>query len=326
MNWDLLSLLIQLVNTDKLNVSRQQIEAGFVPGKQGTVEKNAIFNVIGSIIKQKGHPSIGLNVGKLINPNSFHGLGYLFMTARDLMQACERICEFPLFFHNIVDIRTKTTNDKFLFYVDNQAKNSLVQAVINEATLGIIYQYTNWLNQHKIHVNRVNLKSAPLSGDEKYLKHFDQRPNFNSTENAIEFSHVDAKAPLISSEPEYHHALYSKLKEKHDSMSHGLIARARQFIRESLSNGFISRHVLAKKLSISEKTLERRLGQHNCSYRELIDTIRLELAQKYLLNSNYSIEDIARKLGYSDRNTFSKAYKKWTGTTPRSGLHLKNLA
>ncbi|WP_144394363.1 AraC family transcriptional regulator [Pleionea sediminis] len=319
MNWDLLSLLKQLVKDRRLAVSHEELDDTFNALSPASPKQKAIYSIIGRIIQTSGQAEIGMSVGKYINPNSFHGLGYLFMTADNLVMACERICEFPLFFQSLVSISTHMNSDNLEFRVENNANCTMTNAIINEATLGIIYQYTNWLSREVISDCDIELVHGPISGNATYEKYFNAEPKFKAQCNQLRFPLKTALSPLLTSEPEYHCALYSKLKQKHEQMSQSFLARTQNAIRNGLKLGRISRQRVASELSLSEKTLERRLNQYNYSYRELIDTIRLELAQKYLSQTQYSIDDIARNLGYCDRSTFSKAYKKWTGVTP--GFH-----
>ena len=42
-----------------------------------------------------------------------------------------------------------------------------------------------------------------------------------------------------------------------------------------------------------------------------------EKAKEKLLNSNYAIQQIANITGYTDAFTFSKAFKRYTGLSPK---------
>ena len=63
---------------------------------------------------------------------------------------------------------------------------------------------------------------------------------------------------------------------------------------------------------MSSKTLERRLGERNASYRELVDDIRRDLAKHYLANTALRLHQIAYALGYSEPGPLVRAFKRWT--------------
>ena len=72
---------------------------------------------------------------------------------------------------------------------------------------------------------------------------------------------------------------------------------------------------------MSSKTLERRLGERNASYRELVDDIRCDLAKHYLANTDLRLHQIAYALGYSEPGPLVRAFKRWTDQTPMQYRH-----
>jgi len=74
---------------------------------------------------------------------------------------------------------------------------------------------------------------------------------------------------------------------------------------------------LAATLSVSERTMNRRLGESNLSYRILLDQVKYQHARE-LLQTRMSIEQIAFSLGYSEMAAFTHAFTRWSGTSPSS--------
>jgi len=68
----------------------------------------------------------------------------------------------------------------------------------------------------------------------------------------------------------------------------------------------------------SERTLRRRLSEHDTSYLSLLDELRAALARKLLQEPALTIDDVAQRLGFSDTSSFFHAFKRWTGSTPSS--------
>lgn len=73
---------------------------------------------------------------------------------------------------------------------------------------------------------------------------------------------------------------------------------------------------MASKLTISARTLRRRLKAEGTSYRDIKIQMQLDLAQSYLSDTALSIADIANLVNYYDTATFSRAFKLKTGSTP----------
>lgn len=75
---------------------------------------------------------------------------------------------------------------------------------------------------------------------------------------------------------------------------------------------------MAGQLSMTTRTLRRQLSKLGTSYQELLDEVRKQRAIQYLEDRQHSIADIAFRLGYSDEANFRKAFKRWTGSSPRN--------
>ncbi len=73
---------------------------------------------------------------------------------------------------------------------------------------------------------------------------------------------------------------------------------------------------IAKEMSISVRTLQNRLKSEGKVFSELLQETREQLAKK-CSRENYTVEDITFLLGFSEPSVFRKAFKKWTGSTPK---------
>ena len=97
--------------------------------------------------------------------------------------------------------------------------------------------------------------------------------------------------------------------------STSFIERVSYVIKENLLNGITSEDV-AKSLNMSKRTFERRLSEHQLSYRKIIDKVRADMSIDYLFRKNYGVTEISYMLGYKEPNSFLRAFKRWHGTSP----------
>ncbi|MVU81779.1 helix-turn-helix domain-containing protein [Nocardia sp. ET3-3] len=73
---------------------------------------------------------------------------------------------------------------------------------------------------------------------------------------------------------------------------------------------------VAKRLGVSERTLQRRLADHRTTWRVELETVRRDLAIALLRNGSDSIQSIALQLGYRDHRVLARAFRRWTGQSP----------
>jgi AraC-like DNA-binding protein len=74
---------------------------------------------------------------------------------------------------------------------------------------------------------------------------------------------------------------------------------------------------VAQQLGMSGRTLQRRLEEEGTSFAELLDELRRGTAQAYLADPQVSIGEVSYLLGFSEQSAFQRAFKRWTGLTPR---------
>jgi AraC-like DNA-binding protein len=80
--------------------------------------------------------------------------------------------------------------------------------------------------------------------------------------------------------------------------------------------GYPDQESLATQLHMSGRTLKRKLQQHGLSFQALLDEARRRDAILLLQNIALSIEEVATRVGYTDRANFTRAFRKWTGLPP----------
>lgn len=97
--------------------------------------------------------------------------------------------------------------------------------------------------------------------------------------------------------------------EVDDSMS----ARVRSALTELLPGGMSFVDDVAEKLGLSKRTLQRKLAEENTSFQKQLNNTREILAIHYINNTDMSTNDIAYLLGYSELNSFLRAFSIWTG-------------
>jgi AraC-like DNA-binding protein len=87
-------------------------------------------------------------------------------------------------------------------------------------------------------------------------------------------------------------------------------------ILQGLSSGDHSLERAAKSLSVSGRTLRRRLLEEGVVFRRVLDEVRCDLAKRHLEERRLTLGEIAFVLGYSDAAPFHRAFRRWTHMTP----------
>jgi len=90
-----------------------------------------------------------------------------------------------------------------------------------------------------------------------------------------------------------------------------------QRIEPMLERGPARIQDVARALGCSRQTLYRRLKQEGVTFAELLDGLRRRLGLLYVRERGMPVKEAAYRLGFSEPAAFSRAYKRWTGSSPR---------
>lgn len=80
---------------------------------------------------------------------------------------------------------------------------------------------------------------------------------------------------------------------------------------------------IAATLGLSRRTLARRLKDEGTTFEAVLDGLRHKLAVSYLKGKKVSVNETAYLVGFSEPAAFSRAYKRWTGESPKAARRLK---
>jgi AraC-like DNA-binding protein len=94
--------------------------------------------------------------------------------------------------------------------------------------------------------------------------------------------------------------------------------RVERLLMPRLKDGDVSMKTIASKLGVSRQTLFRKLKSEGVTFEKVLDELRYKLALHYLSGKKMSVNQTSYLVGFSDPAAFSRAFKRWTGSSPRT--------
>ena len=139
---------------------------------------------------------------------------------------------------------------------------------------------------------------------------------FDAPEYALCFSSAWLERPVAQADPMLRRVLQKEMESIETRHEADFPEQVRSVLRSALLTGHARSDKLAALFSMHSSTLARRLERHGIGFRELVDECRFEVAREMLAHSASDISQIAEMLDYADATAFTRAFKRWSGTTP----------
>ncbi|MCH9681332.1 MAG: AraC family transcriptional regulator [Deltaproteobacteria bacterium] len=134
----------------------------------------------------------------------------------------------------------------------------------------------------------------------------------------VTFSERDANARFLTSSGAMWQIFEPRLRQRLADLEGDATyqERTRAILLEGLPSGEFAVDVVARRLAVSPRTLQRRLREEGTSFKDVVGETRESLARHYLRRSELGFAEIAYLLGFEEPNSFFRAFHRWTGTTP----------
>ncbi len=291
-----------------------------MPGDETFITGQQQLTIIANGQRLMNTPVFGLHLGEQLQPSAHGPLGYLALSSPDLVSSLQSLRDFlpvrlPIASFEI----SQDQNCLSCTYRINLAASEDVRRAMCECFILVIQSLVEAVIGRKVCEAITEFDYDAPDYHRDYATYIHSPYRFSSMRTAYTLpaalTHTanvcgDTHAYAVAQD------LCSKLLRQTPHTARSMSNRIRTLLLTQ-PQGSISEEEVARALFVSKRTLARRLDGENTRYREIKDQVLLELAQRYLGESRQSVESIAGLLGYHDSAAFRKAFKRWTGMTPR---------
>jgi AraC-like DNA-binding protein len=267
---------------------------------------------------QYGGSALGLRAGANVPFGAYGVLDYLALTATTLGEGFRLLVLYwPLVGTGKRVEIAKGPGGCHQFRFTAHAGLSEPGLHCRDYSLAVITKHV--LAQSGLRPTAVELAGPALGPVEEYAEVLGVPPSFDHLQTALVFSDREWYAELPGSDPplvltlEEHAAnLVRRLPRKH-----GMVGLVQREMAARLSDRAVNLHAIARSLGTSERSLQRHVSLEGYTFEGLHDVARREAASELLKDPSLSIAEIAYLVGYSTPAAFHRAFKRWTGSTPR---------
>lgn len=271
--------------------------------------------LLASCAQRTGLPDIGLRIGAEARLESLGVLGAYMQNSPDVRTALEGLVTF----RHLADRGGQPTfrADDATATLGYAVTQSGVAApeLIADAALMLGCNLLRALCGPEFTCSGILLQRAQPADPAPYRRAFGRHLRFDATENAIVFPAHWLDRPLPNANESMRRLLEQQMREA-DSAPRSGVEHMRRVLRMLVHAGEATEERLAHVFAMHRRTINRRLRAEGTTFRRLVDEVRFEVARHLLETTELSVVHIAGTLSYADASAFTRAFRRWSQTTP----------
>ncbi|MBL0142357.1 MAG: AraC family transcriptional regulator [Betaproteobacteria bacterium] len=272
--------------------------------------------ILGRCVERTGCAHFGLLVGQRAGLSALGAFGFLMQSAPDVRTALKGLVE-----HLRVQDRgaIATFSEEGAYAVLGYAilKSGVENCdQILDLALAILLNVMRGLCGQNWHPTQAHFAHQRPHDEASYRHVFRALPRFNAEQTALVFPVRWLDRPIPSADPLLHRLMGERVSELESQMGEDLVGQLRRVLRTLVPSPGCSLAVVAKRVGMHGRTLNRRLSAEGTSFLQLREEVRYEAASQLLENTRTPANQIAMMLGYTDASSFTRAFRRWSGMGP----------
>jgi AraC-like DNA-binding protein len=158
---------------------------------------------------------------------------------------------------------------------------------------------------------------AALLSRSTYRNCFSAVVRFGAPCNAIFFSDADLDCAISKPDPQLYEIATSYIESRFPVVRLTMSTRVRAIIARRLAGDECTNEQVASALGLHPRTLQRRLREEGECFESLKDSVRRDIALRYLMQPDLPLTRVAELLGYSEASVLSRSCARWFSASPK---------
>lgn len=305
-----------------------QIDPSWLDDPDRHVGGEVLKTIWREAVLQTGDLDLGLHIGEAFDLSAIGIVGYVLLNCKNYGQVLEKLSHYTRLFSRGVAIYHHVSAGLVHcdFDIVGNVKNYLLDEPRHpiESTFAALFTATQQLTGYCLKPKTVCFQHPCPANDSEHRRIFQTTVQFSQETNRIIFPETYLDWLVRSANPTLLSVfeLHAKAMLTAQTQSQKELQSYRQQVIAAITHQLQGEvppiQAIARHLMLSVRQLQRELQIENTSYQQLLDETRKEIALSQLKFQATSTNDLAFLLGFSEPSAFHRAFKRWTGQTPRS--------
>jgi AraC-like DNA-binding protein len=276
-----------------------------------------LFAIWRSVFELGKDATLGWKGFRDVKSEQFHPTLLAALNSRTYRESLERLARYKQLC-GAQEFRFSEDDDEFLVEVSWPfAAGEQAPALLVDANFALVVELGRRGTMTTLCPKRLELarEETPEDGLREY---FGCPIGYGTSRDALILRANDVALPFVAHNEELLRMLAPQLEGqiKANQSQRTIPEQVKWVLKRLLAGNRPDIDVVARELGMSGRTLQRRISEEGTSFRQLLTETRQELVRNYLGDEMLEIAEAAFLLGYEDANSFYRAFRSWTGTTP----------
>jgi AraC-like DNA-binding protein len=304
---------------------RAGVTAEMLTGAGARIPGRAMSAFWKHAIEATGDEHLGLHTTVESNPGTLDIVGYVMLSSRTADDALRRGARLIRVLNDGVAIEltregARTHARVILLAPGDAYLREQRRQIVETILIGIVHQL-RLLTRRPVTPLAIAMEHAtPASGAAEHARLFGVAPRFLADRDQVTIANTDLDLALPSANPQLLESFEALANAALASLSAAdtLRGRVSAVIVDRLKGEAPSIGVVARALAMSARHLQRGLAAEGTTYQSLLDEARRELAVRHLASPDATVAKVAWLVGFAEPSAFHRAFRRWTGQSPRA--------
>jgi AraC-like DNA-binding protein len=272
--------------------------------------------VLGRCAEQTRSPHFGLLVGQRTGISAIGAVGFLMQSSPDV-RAALGILTHRYHAHNTGATLSIAEDASFvvLSYTILQADVEYREHILDGA-MAVAFNIMRALCGQSWLPIEVRFARARPDDLEPFRRFFGATLYFDAEETALVFARHWLDKALPSADPLLHKMMLQRLSEQELASRDDIVGHLRRMLPQLVATQSAALAVVANRVGLGVRTLNRRLAAEGVSFARLRDEARYTIARQLLQSTRMPAHQIADYLGFANASGFTRAFRRWSGMRP----------
>ena len=295
-----------------------RIEARLLESPEGFLTHYQVINFLETVAERFDCQHFGFLVGKHQPPLQLGQVAQVLKLSPNLHSALENAFNYQALYseQNRHELVIEGGYASFI----RRDRTPFHGRAVQLHTLGIVQLIKMFRALCGSHWNASSISFAHGAPKEKrqYQRLFQCPVGFDREFDGIVFPESDLSRPVATADAELLSIVLAHLDtlRADQELAGDIVSKTGNYIRRKIGTNLCNLDSCAQLFNLHPRAFQRNLAEHNCTFKQLLLEIRMELAQQYLRSSDINLSDLTEMLGYQNLSAFSRAFKNSYGLSP----------